>query len=135
CYCGRRLTSANAAGRPTPRTPARTTYPPASALAVNVGATAMPDALVSTSALRERLEPKRPLGPCTGAEKVTTACGTGFPFASVTVTASRTGKAARVDADAAAATPALTLVGLPAPYAEHRRGRRSTATSRRGCRA
>ena len=63
--------------------------------AVKTGATATPDAFVRTPTVRApRAREAFRSGPVAGAENVTSTPDTGLPSASVTVTASRTGKRA-----------------------------------------
>ncbi len=59
---------------------------------------------------------KRPLTPAAGAEKLTSAPGTGFLSASVTVTARRIGNAAPAVVDWVEPTPGAILAGLPARF-------------------
>src|SRR5437762_204264 len=87
------LTSANDAGGLTPATAAVTMYPPASRLAVKLGATAMPFASVVTTAVVPR-PANHPDGPLAGAWKVMTVPGTGFFLLSLTITASGTANGA-----------------------------------------
>ena len=82
---------------------------------MNGGATATPPESVRTVTVRGCvLVAKLPLAPLAGAVKVTSAPGTLFPSASVTVTASAITKRVPAWVASAAAMPAVIVAGLPA---------------------
>src|ERR1019366_1024059 len=82
---------------------------------MNGGATAMPSESVRTVTVRGWvLVAKLPLAPLAGAVNVTSAPGTLFPSASVTVTASAIAKRVPAWVVSAAAMPAVMVAGLPA---------------------